>query len=310
MEVERVRRFIIRRLFMLVIVLWGVSTVAFALMHISGDPVALMIDPNAPPSAVQKLRQDLGLDAPLYVQYFRFLLGVTGGDFGNSIRQGVPAFSLVMQRVPATMELAVVSTLVAVITGVPLGIAAALKRGTLLEVGVMSSALFGQSVPAFWLGLVLILILGVYMRVLPVSGRGTLAMMVMPVITLSVNSIAKITRMLRSSMLEQMNQDYVRTARSKGLAESRVIVGHVLKNASLSVVTLVGMDFAHLLGGAVIIETVFAWPGVGNLVVNAVFQRDFPVVQAAVFAMGLVFVAINLLMDLLYVTLDPRIDFD
>lgn len=295
---------------MLVVVLFGVSTIAFALMHLSGDPVALMIDPSATQEAIQKLREDLGLNAPLHVQYLRFMSGVPRGDFGNSIRQGVSAFDLVMQRVPATMQLAVLATTIAVLIGTPLGVAAALKRGTLMEVGVMSIALFGQSVPAFWLGLVMILVFGVYLHVLPVSGRGTLAMMVMPVITLSVNPIAKISRMLRSAMLEQLNQDYVRTARSKGLAEYSVVFRHVLKNASLPVVTLIGMDFAHLLGGAVIVETVFAWPGVGSLVVNAVFQRDFPVVQAAVFVMGLVFVVINLAVDLLYVTLDPRIDFD
>jgi peptide/nickel transport system permease protein len=300
----------LRRVLLLSVVLFGVSTVAFALMHLSGDPVALMIDPNASLEAIQKLKRDLGLDAPIYVQYLRFLSGIPRGDFGDSIRQGMPAFALVMQRIPATMQLAVLAMTVAVLIGIPLGVAAALKRGTFMEVGVMTTALFGQSVPVFWLGLVMILVFGVYMRVLPVSGRGTLAMMVMPVISLSVNPIARISRMLRSAMLEQLNQDYVRTARSKGLAEYSVVFHHVLKNAALPVVTLVGMDFAHLLGGAVIVETIFAWPGVGSLVVNAVFQRDFPVVQAAVFVMGLVFVTINLVVDLLYVALDPRIDFD
>lgn len=304
-------RFLVRKLFTALVMLWGVLTIAFFLMHLSGDPVSLMIEPNAPPEAIEKIRSRLGLDQPLIVQYGNFLSDVAlRGDFGISLRQGISAFHLVIDRLPATLELALAGVFVSTVVGVPLGILAAVRRGTILEVGILSSALVGQSVPSFWLGLMMILVFGVFFQILPISGRGGLEHLIMPAIALAVTPIAKITRLLRSSMLEQLEQDFIRTARAKGLSSLVVTVKHVLRNAAIPVVTFIGLDFGRMMGGAVIIETVFAWPGAGLLTINAVFQRDFPIVQAAVFVMGLVFVLVALLLDLIYVLLDPRIRFE
>jgi len=295
---------------MLAVVLWGISTIAFLLLHLSGDPAALLLTPDAPPGAAAILRHTMGLDAPLPVQYARFMRGVLRGDFGVSLRQQLPALRLVIERLPATVELAMTAILVAMAVGVPLGTLAALRRGTLRETGLLVVALFGQSVPDFWLALMLILVFGVMLNVLPVSGRGGVTHLILPAVTLSVEPMARIARALRSSLLDELHRDYTRTARSKGLAEFAVITRHVLRNAAIPVATLIGLDFGRLLGGAVIVETVFAWPGVGRLAVNAVLERDFPVVQTAVVVVGVGFVLVNFLLDVLYVWLNPQITFD
>ena len=300
-------RFIGRRLLLLFVVLWGVATIAFLLLHLSGDPASLLLSPDAGPGAMEELRKTLGLDAPLAVQYLRFLGGVLRGDFGYSIRQRLPAFGLVIDRLPATLELAAAGMLIAIAAGLTLGAVAAVKRGTVQETAALFLALLGQSVPSFWLALMLILALGVTLEWLPVSGRGGLSHLILPAVAVSVEPMARIARLLRSSLLEQLEQDYARTARSKGLTDLAVLTRHVLRNAAIPLVTLVGLDFGRLLGGAVIVETIFAWPGAGRLAVQAVFQRDFPVVQAAVVVLGFGFVIINLLVDLGYVWLDPRI---
>ncbi len=302
-------QFIRRRLLLLAVVVWGVATIAFVLLHLSGDPASLMLSPDAGPGAHEELRRALGLDAPLSVQYAKYMTGVLRGDFGNSIRQRLPAFDLVMERLPTTFELAAAGMVIAVVVGVPLGVIGAMKRGTVHETAALTVALFGQSVPSFWLALMMILVLGVALEWFPVSGRDGFHHLVLPAVAVSVESMARIARLLRSSILDQLEQDYTRTARSKGLTTLRVVGRHVLRNAAIPAVTLIGLDFGRLLGGAVIVETVFAWPGVGRLAVQAVFQRDFPVVQAAVVVLGFTFVIINLLVDLAYVWIDPRIRF-
>jgi len=306
-----VSRYIFRRLIMALIVVWGVSTVAFILMHLGGDPVSLLVSPDAPPSVIDDLRSKLGLDQPLYVQYYRFFQRIIFGlDFGDSIRQGMDAFTLVVNRLPATMELAIGALLVSVVIGIPIGIVAALRRGTFLEVITMGVALFGQSLPVFWTGLMAMLVFGVVLRWLPISGRGSLLHLVLPVGVLASQRIARVTRLLRSSMLEQLGEDYIRTARAKGLSGLAVVYRHALRNAAAPVVTFYALDFARMLGGTIIIETVFAWPGMGLLAVNAVFHRDFPIVQAVVFMMGIVFSLVFFLVDLIYACLDPRIRFE
>ena len=231
------------------------------------------------------------------------------GDLGVSLYHHVPALSLILERLPASLELAGAAMLIAIVVSVPLGIVSAVKRGSIWDVASMLGALFGLSMPHFWLGIMLILLFSVTLGWLPTSGRGTLAHLVMPAIALGLSLMAMFARLTRSVMLEVLNQDYVRTARAKGLAERLVIGKHALKNALIPLVTVAGMQFGFLIGGTVIIETVFAWPGVGRLVVQAIFSRDYPLVQAAVLVLALIFVLVNLAVDLVYLYLDPRISY-
>jgi len=285
----------------------GVSLVVFALVHLSGDPVLLMVSSDAPPDVVAATRHALGFDRPLREQFADYVARAARGDLGVSLRSSLPVATLIRQRLPATVELTLAALLIAVVVAIPAGIVSAVKRGSALDRLAMVGAVAGQAVPIFWLALLLIAFFGVYLRWLPVFGRGSLAHLVLPAVSLSTVILGRLARLVRSSMLEVLGQDYVRTARAKGVGEVRVLAGHALKNAAIPIVTLLGLQFAQLLGGAVVTETIFAWPGIGRLVVEAIFNRDFPIVQGVVLVVSLAFVVVNLLVDVAYVIIDPRI---
>ena len=297
------------RVLQAVVVLLGISTVVFFILRLTGDPVLLMVMPGATAEQIEQLRHAFGFDRPLLVQYGEFLARATRGDFGLSIRHQEPALALVLERVPATLQLAAASLGLATGVAVVAGVVAAVGRGTWLDAVVTSGALLGQSVPSFWLGVMLIMVFSVRLRWLPSFGLGSLAHLVLPAITLSAFSLARLTRLVRSGMLEVLGQDYIRTARAKGLRERLVVSKHGLRNALLPVVTLVALDAGFLLGGAIIVETIFAWPGMGQLALQAVYNRDFPLVQANVIFMASLFVGINLVMDLIYMVIDPKIRY-
>jgi peptide/nickel transport system permease protein len=304
-----VRRFVVRRLVQAVLVVFGVSLVVFCVVRLSGDPTYLMLSPNATEEDRRRFARELGLDRPLYVQYIVFVQRAVGGDFGRSLRYNQSALALVLERLPATLELSLAALLVSLVVAIPAGVVSALRRGTPVDNLTMLGALFGQSMPVFWLGIMLILLFSVRLPVFPTSGRGTVAHLILPAVTLGLYSTARVTRLVRAGMLEVIGQEYIRTAWAKGLTDRVVIYKHALRNTLIPVVTIVGLELGTLLGGAVITETVFAWPGIGRLAVTAIFQRDYPVVQAAVCVTALVFVASNLLVDLVYGWLDPRIRF-
>jgi len=290
------------------LLLWLVTVVVFGLLHLTpGDPASLMLGEQATPEQIRDLRHALGLDEPLITQYARFLNHAVRGDFGTSIRAQRPALEVVLERLPATLLLAAGAFTFALSVGLPIGVISAVKRLSLWDHGSMALALMGQSMPVFWLGLMLIVVFSVHLRWLPVSGAGGPEHLVLPAVTLGTFLIGLIIRLTRSSMLDVLGQDYVRTARAKGLAERAVIVRHALRNALIPVVTLLGLQLGILLGGAVITETVFAWPGVGMVTVTAINQRDYPVVQCAVFISAVLVVSINWAVDVLYHVLDPRI---
>jgi ABC-type dipeptide/oligopeptide/nickel transport system permease component len=299
-------RYLTRKLAHTAFVAFGVVTLVFAALRLSGDPAATMLPGDASVDELRELRRELGLDQPIHLQYARFLLGAVTGDFGTSLRHQEPAMRLVLERLPATLELAFAALLLAVAVGVPLGIVAALHRGRIADMLAMAFAVVGQATPYFWMGIMLILVFAVELRWLPTSGRGGFDRLVLPAVTLGTHFMAVLARLTRTSMLETLGQNYVTTARAKGLTERVVVLVHALKNAAVPVVTLIGLQFGTLLGGAVVTETIFAWPGVGRLAVQSIFVRDYPVVQAGVFVLALTFVAINLLVDLLYGWLDPR----
>ncbi len=302
-------RYILKRLWHTVYVTVGISIISFFFIHLSGDPVMLMLPPDATHAEVEKLRQELGFNDPLPLQYWRFASRAVKGDLGISLYHRVPALNLVLEMLPASLELAGAAMLIALLVSIPLGIISAVKRGSLWDVTSMLGALLGLSMPHFWLGIMLILVFSVKLGWLPTSGRGTLAHLIMPSLALGLSLMAMFARLTRSVILEVLCQDYVRTARAKGLVERLVIGKHALKNAMIPLVTVAGMQFGFLIGGTVIIETVFAWPGVGRLVVQAIFSRDYPLVQASVLVLSVLFVLINFLTDLIYLYLDPQISF-
>ena len=302
-------RYVAERLLQAIVVLIGISTIAFFILRLTGDPVLLMVRPEATREQIAQLRHAFGFDRPLLVQYLDFLVHALRGDLGISVRHQEPALGLVLERVPATAELAVVSMGLALVIALPAGVLAAVRRRTWVGPMTTSLALLGQSVPAFWLGIVLIMIFSVRLEWVPSFGRGTPQHLILPGITLSAFSLARLTRLVRAGMLEVLGQDYIRTARAKGLRESVVVIRHALRNALLPVVTLVGLDVGFLLGGAIIVETIFAWPGMGQLAFQAVQNRDFPLVQANVIFISTLFVCINLLVDLTYTMIDPRIRY-
>ena len=304
------RRFLLRRLGQAVLVVVGVSLVVFFVIRLSGDPIYLLLPPTATEADRARLAGELRLDRPLWVQYAVFAKRGLTGDLGRSLRYGQAALPLVLERLPATLELALAALIVSLVVSIPAGIVAAVRRHTAYDNLTMLGALFGQSMPVFWLGIMLILVFSVRLELFPTSGRGGLEHLVLPALTLGLYSTARVTRLVRAGMLDVMGQEYIRTAWAKGLPGRRVIGKHALRNTLVPVVTIVGLELGSLLGGAVITETIFAWPGVGRLAVTAIFQRDYPVVQAAVLVTALVFVACNLLVDLAYGWLDPRIRYD
>jgi peptide/nickel transport system permease protein len=304
------QRYVIRRLGRTLLALWGVSTIVFIVLRLSGDPAVLLLPQEASAEDVLRLRQDLGLDDPFLVQYLRFLGSSALGDFGESLRHREPAMALVVSHLWATIELSLAAFGIALLVALPTGVLAAVKPNSLYDHAVLTLALLGQSAPTFWIGIMLILTFGLGLRWFPIGGRGSWSHMVLPAITLGAFAMASIARLTRSAMLEVIRLDYINTARAKGLRESRVIWKHALKNAAIPVVTIMGLQFGALLGGAVVTETVFSWPGIGRLAIQGIYNRDYPVVQATVFIAAVFFVVINCVVDLLYTILDPRIRYE
>ena len=288
-------------------VVWGVSLIAFALTHLSGDPAALLLPPSATLEDIELFRHASGLDRPLPVQYADFLAHAVRGDFGRSIRYGEPALGLVLDRLPATLELSAAALVLALIIAVPLGIVAAVRRGSAIDQAGLLLSLIGQSFPVFWLGIVLIMFFAEDLRWLPASGRGDLAHLALPAVALAAYTIAIVSRLLRSALIDILSADFIRTARAKGLSGRVVLVRHALKNAALPVVTVIGLQVGTLLGGAVVTEEVFAYPGMGRLALQAISNRDFAVVQAFVVVMAVLITVLNILVDLMYTQLDPRV---
>lgn len=303
------RAFLLRRLLHAVFVVWGVVTVVFFLVRLTGDPAAFLVDQTATQEEIAHVRRLLGLDRPLLVQYADFLTAIPRGDFGMSIREKRPAMAMVLEHFwPATVELSLAALVLSTVLAVPLGVVSATHRNRALDHLSRITSLFLQSMPSFWLGLMLILLFAVLLGgLLPAFGSGTLAHLVLPAITLAAAPLAQNVRLIRSGMLEVLQQDYVRTARAKGLGDRGVIYRHALRNAAIPVITVTGLSLGFMLSGSLVIETVFSWPGMGRLIVQAVPGRDFPVIQAGVFVFALVFVLINLLVDLLYTVADPRV---
>jgi peptide/nickel transport system permease protein len=331
-------RFVLSRCLQTIVVLLGITTIVFLILNLTGDPAALLLPQDATKQDYIELRKQMGFNDPLILQYARFIKHALVLDFGLSYRQQQPAMAIVLDRMPATIELSVVAFLIALFIAIPIGNISAAKRDTFVDLGARCTTFVGQSLPDFWLGLILIIVLALRLDLLPTSGRLTsgleeqsltpfflfeglvtlkgrlfwdaLQHIILPAIVAGLHSSARLTRMTRSSMIDVLGEDYIRTARAKGLSEWVVINRHALKNSAIPVVTMAGIELGLLLGGTVIVETVFAWPGVGLLTVQALQNDDFPVVQAAVFLLAFIFVFINLLVDLLYGWLDPRIRYD
>ena len=302
-------RYILRRVLQAALTVFGVVTAVFFLLQLSGDPSALLLPPDATPADADRLRTSLGLDRPLAVQYVHFLGNALQGDLGTSFRQRVPALELVLQRLPATLELALTAFVLGLAMAFAASLAVRLTRSERLRAGLLWMAFSFQAIPTFFFGLILILVFSVWLGWLPSLGRGSPQHLILPAVTLATFELALYLRLLNSAFLQEMSQDYVRTARAKGGGRVRVLLRHVLPNALLPIVTIAGINLGVLLGGAIVTETVFSWPGVGRLVVQAVSQRDFPVVIACVFVISLVFVVLNLVVDLLYAVLDPRVRY-
>jgi ABC-type dipeptide/oligopeptide/nickel transport system permease component len=331
--------YLLRRLALTIPILLGVSLLVFLMLHSAGgDPAQTILGARADPESIAELRRELGLDRPLLVQYVAFLAGAVRGDFGRSYRSNTPVVAEIAARFPATIELAVAAMVIAVVAGVVFGTLAAVRRHSILDYVSSTVVLLGVSLPTFWLGLILIIIFGLWLRWLPISGRvdprlgadpslpfltlasllhgnwgvakDALRHLILPALTLAAWPAAIVARMTRASLIESLGQDYVRTARGKGLPEQLIVVSHAARNALLPVLTVVGLEFGTLLGGAVVTETIFSWPGLGQLTVTAIGARDYQVVQGVVVLLGAVFVLLNLLVDVLYAVLDPRIRYE
>jgi len=303
-------RYIVSRVWQGAIAILGALAIVFIAQRVSGDPVALMLPMEATEEDFANMRRALGLDKPLVVQFFVFVSNAAQGDFGDSYYWSAPAMELLIDRLPATLELALAGLAFALLLAVPLGVLSAVYRGGWIDNGAKIFAMLGQAMPGFWVGLLLIVFIAVELRWLPAYGRGTLAHLVLPAIALGWYPVAAMTRTLRSAMLDILESDYVRMERAIGLPERAIIWRYALRNAAVPLVTMIGVYFANMLGGAFVIEVVFAWPGVGRTVVEAVFARDFPVVQAGVVLAAVIFVVVNLIVDLSYGFIDPRIRHD
>jgi peptide/nickel transport system permease protein len=304
-----VQRYIVGRLLQSVASLFVVSVVVFALVRFSGDPIAIMAPPEATQQDIELIRAYLGLDQPWPVQYWRFATRALRGDFGQSIRFRRPAMDLIFERYGATLELGGLAVLIVIVVAIPVGVHAAVRRGTALDYVARGFAALGQAVPPFWLGLLLVLLFGVLLRLLPTSGRGTPLHILLPGITLGWFAVAGLMRLTRSAMLDVLGSEYVKLARIKGLPERQVIWKHAFKNAALPVVTFAALLFVALLNGSIIVESVFSWPGLGLLVIEAVDSRDYPIVQAVVMCLSAMYIGVNLIVDMLYAYLNPKIRY-
>jgi peptide/nickel transport system permease protein len=302
--------YVCRRAIGALYVLIGVAAIVFVIVHLTGDPAAVMMPPEATASDLASFRHLHGFDRPLIVQFGAFAAGVLRGDFGDSLRHGEPALGLALERLPASGELALAALAIAVCVAVPTGIMAALKRNSPLDVIARTFALIGQSTPVYWLGIMLILVFAVQLNWLPTGGMGGANHFILPALTLGLFTTAKIMRLTRAAMLDILQSDYLRTARAKGVRPFALVMNHALRNAWLPIVTVVGVELGTLFSQAIITETIFAWPGIGRLAVQAIYDRDYPVVEVVVLIAATVFVVVNLLVDLSYALLDPRIRYE
>ena len=307
------RYYLVRRFYAMLIILLCVSAITFSLMHlVPGDSARIIAEKKygeeVSEQTVELVRREMGLDRPIFIQYFSWLGGIFRGDFGESFRTGRPVRDEIWSKLPATAELALAAILVSLIIAIPVGIISAVKQYSLLDNASMAGALVGVSMPNFWLGLLLILLFSVHLEWLPVFGRGELKHLILPALTLGTGMAAVTARLTRSSILEVLKQDYVRTARAKGMTEMVVMNRHVLKNSLIPVITVVGLQFGALLEGTVVVEVIFAWPGIGRLLYDSIFARDYPVIQGCVFIIAVMYVTVNLLVDISYAWLDPKIN--
>lgn len=302
--------YFVRRILQIIPVLFIISFIVFTLVFVAGDPVSLMLPDDAPPEAREELRETMGLNEPFFVQYITYLGDMIQGDFGDSYRFNQPALEVVLDRLPATLELAIIAIIIATVVAIPLGIWSATKQNTSLDLIATGAAVIGKAMPNFWLGIMLILLFSVTLGFFPVSGRGTIMHVILPAITLATGIAAEMTRLIRSSMLDSLSQDYTRTARSKGLRERIVVYKHAFRNSLIPVVTITFLQTSTLVGGTLITETVFAWPGLGQLLIQAVNTRDMAIVQASVFIIASLVILMNLVADILYRFLDPRIKYN
>ena len=304
-------RYLVRRLLLTVPVLLGVATLVFSLIHlVPGDPAQAMLGDGASPQDIADLRTSLGLDKPLLEQYAGFLRQAITGDLGRSFRTGQPVTRMIVERIPATAELAVAAMIVAVLIAIPLGVIAAVWRGTAVDYGAMTFALAGVSIPNFWLGPLLAIVFAVELGWLPVSGRGTLAHLVLPAVSLGLALAAILARMTRASLLDELRELYVRAARARGVSRALAVTGHALRNSLVPLLTIVALQFGAVLTGAVITETIFAWPGIGRLLIQSIGFRDYPMVQGCILLIAVTYVAMNLVTDMVYGFLDPRIRYE
>jgi peptide/nickel transport system permease protein len=310
-ELEVVGKYVFKRILMLLPVLIGVSLISFSLLHmVPGDPAELLAGEDANPEFIKEVRKEYGLDQPLSIQYFQFVTHVIRGDFGISIRNREPVINLLRERFFFTLQLSFLSILIAALIGLIAGVISSTRQYSLFDNTSMVGALFGISMPIFWLGLLLMLVFSVQLKWFPAGGKGTLWHLILPAIALGAASSAVIARMTRASMLEVIRQDFIRTARANGLREAIVVYKHALKNAMIPVITVFGLEFGYMLGGAVLTETVFSLPGVGRLMVEGIFQRDYPIVQGSMLLVATTFVMVNLLTDIAYALFDPKIRYE
>jgi peptide/nickel transport system permease protein len=306
---KAMQRYLIYRLLQMIITLLIISLIVFFMVRLTGDPISVMAPPTFSEEQIAEMRRAWGFDRPIFEQYITFLRKALTGDFGVSVQYGVPAMGLVIDRLWWTYLLAGIAAVIALVIAIPLGIVSALTRNSWLDLASTALASLGTAMPSFWLGLMLILIFSVYLRLLPAFGAEGWTSVIMPAATLGVGLAARLSRLTRSSMLEVLGQDYIRTARSKGLTGTVVVVRHALRNALIPVTTAFGLQLGWLLGGAVIVESVFAWPGLGRLMIEAINIRDITIVQAGLFWFALTFMVLNLVVDLLYTVIDPRIRY-
>ncbi len=302
-------KYLRKRLLQIIPVLFIVTIIVFILVNVTGDPTATMLPADAPESARENLREALGLNKPLYEQYLIFIKNMLRGNFGTSHKYNAPALPIVLERIPASLELAGVSLLLSVIISIPLGIWSARTQGSPLDIFVSGFSVLGQAMPSFWVGIMLILLFSVKMGLLPVSGRGTLAQLILPSATLAIGTSSQIIPLVRSNMLDIMHEDFIRTARSKGLRERVIVYKHAFKNALVPVVTMFALQIPNLLGGALITETVFAWPGLGQLMLQGINNRDMAIVETCILMITAVTIIANLIADVVYCLIDPRIKY-
>jgi ABC-type dipeptide/oligopeptide/nickel transport system permease component len=303
-----VLRYLVRRLLLTIPVLLGVATLVFSLIHlVPGDPAQAMLGDGASPRDIADLRVSLGLDRPLLDQYVTFLRHAVTGDLGQSFRTGQPVTTMIVERLPATAELAIAAMIVAILIAIPLGVVAAVWRGTAVDYGAMTFSLAGVSIPNFWSGPLLAIVFAVELGWLPVSGRGTVAHLVLPAVSLGLALAAILARMTRASLLDELRELYVRAARARGVSRAVAITGHALRNSMVPLLTIIALQFGAVLTGAVITETIFAWPGIGRLLIQSIGFRDYPMVQGCILLIAVTYVTVNLVTDLMYGVLDPRI---